>query len=368
MKITNLKLKNFRNYDMLNLQFSNYKNIIIGDNGVGKTNIVEAIYYLALTKSFRCSDDILLINENADRAIIEANIKTNINNTYRLVLSKAGKKITIDNNPVSRISDYISKLNIILFSIDDLKLIKDNPSVHRKLINMELSQFNNEYLKLLSLHNKLLKQRNTYLKEKFQQNQLSLEYLEVLDEKLIDYGLKIYNIRKGYIDTINLYLPEIFIKSTKKPNLKINYISQYDNKTKEDLIKMYKKNRTRDITYGKTHVGINLDDYIFEISGKEARNYLSEGEQKSAIISFKLAEIKYCIEIFNKVPILILDDLFSELDNKKINSLISNLKKSFQIFITTTDLTKVNKRLLKNCRVIKITKNKMEVKDYEWRY
>ncbi len=365
MKITNLKLKNFRNHTNLDITFSDYKNIIIGNNGIGKTNIVEAIYYLALTKSFRTSNDQILIKDEEDFAVIEANIVDKISNNFKIVLSKDGKNIKIDNNSIKSISDYISKLNVILFTTEDMKLIKDNPSIHRKLINMELSQFNNEYLKLLSIYNKVLKQRNTYLKSMYLNGNIPTDYLDVLTDKLIDLGLKIYNIRKDYVNQINLYISSIFKKVVKKDNLQIKYISNYENKNKEDLIKSYRKMQQKDINYGKTHLGIHVDDYLFEIHGKLAKDFLSEGELKNAIISFKLSEIKYCINTKKRTPILILDDLFSELDDKKINTLIGNFKKSFQIIITTTDIDKVNKKLLNNCRVIKITNRKVEVKDYE---
>ena len=164
MKITNLKLTNFRNYEKLNLHFSNYKNIIIGNNGLGKTNIVEAIYYLSITKSFRTNNQEVLIRENSDFAVIEASVLNKIKNKYRVVITKDGKKIKIDNQEITKLSDYISKVNVVLFNREDMKLIKDNPSVHRKLINMDLSGFNNNYLRLLSLYNKILKQRNSYLK------------------------------------------------------------------------------------------------------------------------------------------------------------------------------------------------------------
>ena len=213
MKIANLKLKNFRNYQNLELDFSSYKNIIIGNNGIGKTNIVEAIYYLSLTKSFRTNNDEVLIKDNEDFAVIEANIIDNISNNYKIVINKVGKNIRIDNNPITSIGDYISKINVILFNQEDLKLIKDNPSTHRKLINMELSEFNNEYLKLLSLYNKVLKQRNTYLKSMYFNGNIPHDYLEILTSKLIEIGLKIYNIRKDYIDEINDYLSKIFFLS-----------------------------------------------------------------------------------------------------------------------------------------------------------
>ena len=365
MKITNLKLKNFRNHTNLDLEFSDYKNIIIGNNGIGKTNVVEAIYYLALTKSFRTSNDEVLIKEDEEFAVIEATILDKISNNYKIVINKQGKHIKIDNNSIRIISDYISKLNVILFTQEDMKLIKDNPSTHRKLINMELSQFNNEYLKLLSMYNKVLKQRNTYLKSMYLNGNIPTDYLDVLTDKLIDLGLKIYNIRKNYIDEINSYIKDIFMKVVKKDNLQIKYISNYENKSKEELLKSYKKYQQKDINYGKTHLGIHIDDFLFEINKKAAKEFLSEGELKNAVIAFKLSEIKYCMNNLNKTPILILDDLFSELDNKKINSLIGNFKKSFQIIITTTDIDKVNEKLLKNSRVFKITNKKVEVKNYE---
>ena len=365
MKITNLKLKNFRNHQNLDLHFSNYKNLIIGNNGMGKTNIVEAIYYLALTKSFRTNNDEVLIKDNEDFAVIEATIIDKIANNFKIVLSKDGKRIKVDNNSIKSISDYISKLNVILFTTEDMKLIKDNPSIHRKLINMELSQFNNNYLKLLSFYNKVLKQRNTYLKSMYLNGNIPTDYLDVLTEKLVDLGLKIFEIRYMYISEINNYISEIFKKVVKKDNLQIKYISNFANKSKDELLKNYKHTEQKDINYGKTHLGIHLDDYLFEINNKSAKDYLSEGELKNAVIAFKLAEIKYCLNIRNRTPILILDDLFSELDDKKINTLISNFKKRFQIIITTTDIDKVNKKLLNNCRIIKITNKRIEVKDYE---
>lgn len=366
MKINNLTLKNFRNYELLNLSFSPSKNIIIGNNGLGKTNIIEAIYYLALTKSFRTNNDNFLIKDNSDFAVIEANVKDNIQNNYKIIISKEGKKIKLDNNVITKISDYISKLKVILFNREDLKLIKDNPSVHRKLINMELSQFDNEYLKLLSYYNKILKQRNSYLKSMQINGTLSKDYLDIITNKLLDIGLKINEIRQNYINNINQNINLIFNKTTKKGNLKINYISSYNNQSNEKLILDYNKGFKRDLNYGMTHIGIHLDDFIFELDDKPIKDYLSEGEQKSAIIAFKLSEIKYCIEKFNKVPILILDDLFSELDCKKINSLLNNLKKSFQIFITTTDIKNINEKLLSNSYVFKIKNNqKLEVKKYE---
>ena len=365
MKITNLKLTNFRNYSFINLDFSKNKNIIIGNNGVGKTNIVEAIYYLCLTKSFRITNDENLIKKGEEYAVINATIKDKITNNYKIVINPEGKKIFIDSNQIKKIGEYISKINVILFTQEDLKLIKDNPSIHRKLINMDLSQFNNEYLKLLSTYNKILKQRNIYLKTMLINGMASKEYLDIITDKLVEYGIKIYNIRENYINYINNNLSPIFFKIVGKQTLKIVYQSQFKNKTKPVILKEYQKNYKRDLNYGKTTIGIHLDDYIFKIDQTLAKDFLSEGELKNAIISFKLSEILYCIEIFNKVPILILDDLFSELDNNKINKIISYLKKNIQIFITTTNIEKMNPKLLNKSKIVKITPKRIEEKEYE---
>lgn len=365
MKITKLRLVNFRNYSNLDIEFSKTKNIIIGNNGEGKTNIIEAIYYLSLTKSFRTNNDDALIYDGAKAAVIEGKIKDSITNTYKISISNDKKIIKIDNNQVNKIGEYISKINTVLFNQEDLKLIKDNPGIHRKLINMELSMFDNNYMKLLSIYNKILKQRNTYLKEMLINSMIPKDYLDILTDKLIEYGFKIYELRFNFIDQINIYLKEIFANITGKENLSIKYISHYSNKSIEKIKAEYKKGFQRDLNYGKTNIGIHLDDYLFIYKDKLAKEYLSEGEQKNAIISLKLAEIEYCLKKLNKVPILMLDDLFSELDKVKINNILDYLNEDIQIFITTTDIHKVSKKLLKNCNVYKLHNGKIKVQKYE---
>ena len=209
MKITKLKLTNFRNYPKLELDFSKSKNIIIGNNGSGKTNIIESIFYLSLTKSFRTNTDTALIKDDCDYAVIEAKIKDRITNTYKIVINKENKRITIDGTQISKIGDYISKINTILFSTEDMKLVKDNPGIHRKLINMELSSFDNEYLKLLSLYNRVLKQRNTYLKSMMTNSMIPKSYLDILTNKLIDLNIQISQKRAKFIEQINTYFETI---------------------------------------------------------------------------------------------------------------------------------------------------------------
>ena len=194
MEITSLKLLNFRNFDTLELNFSPNKNIIIGNNGEGKTNIVESIFVLGLTKSFRSNDDNILIKENNNLFKIEGNIKSSFINNYKIVYQDGVKVVKINNNKINKLSDYISNINIILFSLNDLKLIKDTPNTRRKLINLEISQLNNNYIKYLNYYNKILKQRNSYLKTLYK-GIVNYDYLFIIDKQLVDYGIKIYDIR-----------------------------------------------------------------------------------------------------------------------------------------------------------------------------
>ena len=165
MKIVNLKLINFRNYENLEVNFDPSLNIIYGKNGEGKTNLVEAIYTLALTRSFRNINDYKLIRDTETIAKVEGNISNKMTDNYKVIISKDGKKVKVNNNKIQKISDYISKIPLVLFHPDDLRFIKDTPSIRRKSLNISISEINPEYLRILNYYNKVLKQRNAYLKE-----------------------------------------------------------------------------------------------------------------------------------------------------------------------------------------------------------
>lgn len=361
MKIKNLKLLNFRNYQKKEFQFDDNINIIIGNNGLGKTNIVEAIYYLAITKSFKTNNDRALINEeNAFFSIIGEIDNENILNEYKIFYDGTKKKLEINKTNILKISDYISNINIVLFNLDDLKLIKDSPSIRRRLINIDLSQINNNYLILLSKYNRILKQRNMYLKSMMTNGMLSKEYLNIITEKLIEYGIEINKIRKNYFEGINEYLADTFFKINNKMGLKLKYVSQYSEKTKKELINDYDKAFFKDLNYGKTNIGIHLDDFIFYFKDIIIRDFFSEGEQKNAIISLKFSLIEYCINKLKIHPILILDDLFSELDKEKIKNIFKILRYDLQVFITTTDIKIISREIINEYKIIDLNKRKTE--------
>ena len=317
MEITSLKLVNFRNFDNLELNFSNNKNIIIGDNGVGKTNIVEAIFVLALTKSFRTNDDMLMVKNDKNYFKIEGDVKSNFINNYKITYQEGVKTVKINNNKINKFSDYISNINVILFSINDLKLIKDTPSTRRKLINLEISELDNNYIKYLNYYNKILKQRTSYLK--------------TLYGKTINY----------------------------------NYLNIIDSQLKEYLLNLYAENINKDINLGSTQIGIHKDDFIFNIDGNDIKNFASEGQQKNCVIAFKLAELEIFKEKTGEYPILILDDLFSELDIKKINKILNYISEDIETFITTTDLKKIKKCYLKSSKIFEFKNDEIKEKYYE---
>lgn len=354
MKIVSLKVNNFRNYNNLNLTFSPRLNIIYGKNGSGKTNLVEAIYTLALTKSFRTGDDKLLIRKNEVSCKIEGKIKTNYQNLYQVIINNEGKKVKINNKQESRISDYISNINIILFQPDDQMLLKLSPAVRRKMLNIEISQLKKEYIINLNYYNKLLKQRNFHLRYLMLNSNTDFEYLNILTKKLVYYGYKVYEERQKFVEMINNNISNIYSSIFSDHDLFVKYKSDYSTKNIEDVYKLYEKNYNREINMGKTLLGIQHDDIDFIIDGNDMKEWSSVGEQKNAILSFKLAEMVIFKEIKGYNPILILDDIFSELDKTKVKNIINLLDRDIQTFITTTEVERISKKLSSNAKLIKI--------------
>ncbi len=368
MKLQVLKLHHFRNYDQLSIMFNPHLNIIYGKNGVGKTNLIESIYVLAITRTFRNVNEKVLISINSSLAKVEGKIlnEKRQEDTYSIYLTKEGKKVKINNNKVIKISDYITKIPIVLFNPDDLKMIKDTPNTRRKQLNIAISQYNVNYLKDLTIYKKIMKQRNSYLKKLVVNSNQSFDYLDILTDKLINYGLKIFEERKKFVDFINENLENLYENITNLSGLKIVYKSDYDNCDVTKLKKNYQKMLQKDLTFGKTNIGIHTDDLEFLIDDNNLKDYGSEGQQKNAVVAFKLCELLFLKTKLNFAPILILDDIFSELDKEKIQNIFKLLTSDMQIFITTTELDFLNDINLKNYKTIEISSGKVEKeRDYE---
>jgi len=359
MKIHHLKLLNFRNYEKAEFDFSPNYNIIYGKNGSGKTNLVESIYVLAITKSFRGSIDKILIMNNKDVSKVEGIVSTeNDKNNYKIIIKNGEKKVKINDTKIDKISNYISKINVVLFNPDDLRFIKDSPSIRRKAINLEISELNNSYLKNLSMYNKILKQRNSYLKLMNINGNTRKEYLDILTNKIIELGEKIYNERSKYINLLNEKIGDLYYQICGINNLKLEYQSDFNNFNKNKIIKKYHDTLKKDIMFGKTTIGIHHDDIKFIFKDISLKDYGSEGQQKNAIIAYKIAELEIFKDIKNEYPILILDDLFSELDSEKINNILNLINQDMQIFITTTEIDMINKNILDKSNLLEITENK----------
>lgn len=361
MKIDEINLVNFRNYERLNLKFSPSLNVIYGLNGSGKTNLVEAIYLLSLTKSFRISNDKVLIKKGAIKAKVRGDITKNDDlSNYGVEISQEGKVVFVDNQKQDKISDYVSKVNVILFNPSDTRLIDEAPAERRKLLNIEISQLYKEYLIVLANYNKILKQRNFYLRGMYVNGNYASAYLDILTKKLIEYGRIIAKYRGDFVDNLNKYIGDIYGSIFENGVLKLRYVSTFKGKDADTLFSRYEKNYQKEMSIGKTLEGVHHDDLIFILDNNNLKEWGSEGQRKNAIIAFKMAELNVIKDIKGYYPMLILDDLFSELDNLKINNIFGLLNKDVQTFITTTDISAVNENILENAKKFKVLNGVIE--------
>lgn len=366
MYIQTLKLQNFRNYDSLELNFNKGINIIYGKNAQGKTNLLESIYVLGITKSHRSSIDNYLIQNDKDFLRVTGIIKKGrFPEKLEIYLSEQ-KKLKIDNNPILKVSDYISKMNIIIFYPEDLEIIKGSPSIRRRFLNLELSQLFNNYYTLLNDYNKLLKMRNDYLKQVSIKNKYDENYLQVLNSYFVEKAIILFKMRKKFINLLNNKAEMIFKSITGLSGYRIVYNSNIDltDDSKESIKKILTekldKNFKRELKFKATLVGPHRDDFEFYLGDLNLKLYGSQGQQRIAVLAMKLAEIAIFKEYTGTTPILLLDDIFSELDSKKKNNLLKYIKNNIQTIITTTDLSLINKKIIDKAKLIEIENGKIK--------
>ena len=360
MKLQKIYLKNYRNYDDILLELNNNLNIIIGDNAQGKTNLLESIYVLAVTKSFLSINDKNLINFNSRYSMIKGIV--DYNGSYdelELLINENGKVVKINKKEIKKLSDYISKMNVILFSSDSIRIFKDSPNSRRKYFNIEISQINKKYLKLLSDYNTILRQRNEFLKVININKEKDMMYLSILNEKYALLSLEIYNYRKKFIDDINMYLGNSFKYIAGYDNLVIKYASNFSNFDNKTFLEKLNDNLNRDIQYKMTLIGPNRDDFYFLLGDKNLSLYGSQGQIRSAVLALKLSEVKLFNNITGDTPILLLDDMFSELDINKRNNILKYLDRNIQTIITTTDIKNINEKIKEKANVYEIKEGKI---------
>lgn len=341
MKFTSLELSDYRNYGKIHIDFSDNVNIFYGDNAQGKTNILEAIYLGSTTKSYRGSKDREIIRFEREESHIKLIIDRN-GSPYRIDMhlkKNKNKGIAVNGIPIRRASELFGIVNVIFFSPEDLQMIKNGPSERRRFIDSELCQLDKIYLYNLANYNKTLSQRNQLLKD-FTNISDAESMLSVYDEQLVSYGTAVIRIRKEFIEQLNELIHLIHYElSGGKENIKVLYEKSISpEKYLEELFFC----RERDIRTGSTNAGPHRDDICFEVSVEgqkeiDLRKYGSQGQQRTAALSLKMSEIELVKKRTGEFPVLLLDDVLSELDSSRQTHLLNSLK-NIQTFITCTGL------------------------------
>jgi DNA replication and repair protein RecF len=362
LKIKSLKLKNFRNYDYLDIKFNDDVNLFYGDNAQGKTNILEAIYLSGTTKSHRLAKDKDIINFNSNESHIESIISKN-NLTYQIDMhlkKNSPKGIAINKVPIKKASELFGIAHMIFFSPEDLNIIKNGPSERRRFLDFELSSLDKIYLNDLSNYNKAIGQRNFLLKNEFDLNKLN-EGLDIWDDIIIKYGNKIIDRRNKFISDLNNIIYNIHLNITSdKEKISLSYEKSFKEKTYEEALKL---NRSKDIRYKNTSVGPHKDDIEILINNMDVRRYGSQGQQRTVALSLKLSEIEIVKDKINDIPILLLDDVLSELDENRRRDLFKYIN-GIQTFITCTGIDEYIKNEINIDRSFYVEAGKVYLKNF----
>lgn len=393
MYIKTLKLKNYRNYEEVEVSFDPNINIIYGNNAVGKTNLLESIYMCSTSKSHKNTkeNDIINFNKNESHIKLIFNVGTNANTVgakqstglFRtcgahvgasstspqiidIQLNKDSKKGIAKNGiKVEKLSEFLGFFNVIMFAPEDLNIIKDGPMVRRKFLDVEISQTDKVYVQHLQNYHKTLNQRNSLLKDIYKttgnNRQDLIDMLDTYDEQLVNYGLEVIKKRKENIKQLAEKILNIHLLiSNNKEKLIVSYENDILNEAspKDIYLKKLKETRDLDIKNQYTLVGPHRDDICFVIDGNDIRKFGSQGQKKTAAISLKLSELEMLREKINDTPVLLLDDVFSELDESRQKLLVSSLK-GIQTIITCTGIKKNIFDLLKPEKIFNVVNNKI---------
>jgi len=329
-------------------------NYLFGLNGVGKTNLIEAIYYISNLESFRTSEDKNLLKENKGEFFIEGVVN---NLDYSLLVSKDSKLLSIDGIVYKKYREYLSKVNVVEFIPEEVYLLKDFPKDRRKFLDKEISKMNKEYLTNLLIYNKLLKQRNELLKS---EDGYKDDLLCDIDDKMSELQVDIINSRKLFIEEIEKYINEFKTSLNEVYEFKISYHCSFDKISKEEILKKYKDNLDKDKEKKITGLGIHKDDFKIYINDNEASNFGSQGEQRFIVLLVKLGLVNLIKNNTKEFPILVLDDVFSELDENRKKEVYDIIKEFDQVFITgcdikdLKDIKKISRYEIKESKINKI--------------
>ena len=344
MWINKIKINNFRNYKKEEFNLEKNINIFYGENAQGKTNIIEAIFLSSMGKSFRAKKDNEMINLDSNNSIIE--IEYNKKDREDKIKIELGNKKNIYLNGIKlkKLSELLGNINIVIFTPDDINILKGSPKERRRFLDIMISQLKPNYMYNLNLYLKTLEQRNNYLRQ-IKEEGKDESLLEIWDEKLVEYGINIYKYRKEFMEKIKSKIKNIHNKITdNKENIEIEYLTECD--STEKYLKILKERRKLDIIKGYTTKGIHRDDFIIHINNKQLDIYGSQGQHRTAILSLKLAELNIIKDEIGENPILLLDDFMSELDRNRKRHFLENIKNTQVIITCTEEIKLANENIL----------------------
>lgn len=335
MYLQKISLTNFKSYDYDSFEFSPRVNCIVGENGSGKTNLLDAIYFLALTKSSISNQDALSINHEAEFMMVEGDFQNEKATLITIALQKGQKKAVLhDKKAYERLSEHIGKFPVVLLSPNDTDIIRDGSEERRKFFDGVMAQLDSEYLESLLQYNRLLLQRNSLLKQFAERNYIDDLLLDIYTDPLVEIALKIYQARQQFtLNFLPIFKKHYEVLSDARESVEMLYESEISN---ENFTSIFRRNRARDLAAQRTTMGSHKDDFIFEINGFTLRKFGSQGQQKSFVIALKLAQFEMLTKAKGFPPILLLDDIFDKLDDRRIQQLITMMIDGTfeQVFIT----------------------------------
>lgn len=363
MLVRSLSLSHYRNYESLEIDTNHKVNLFVGRNAQGKTNLLEAIFVLALTKSHRTSKDKELIGWEAEQAKLHAAVERKYGDCQLdLSISRQGKKAKLNGLEQRKLSGFIGSLNVVMFAPEDLEIVKGGPSVRRRFLDMEIGQVHPSYLFHLQQFQKVLVQRNNLLKQMWDdKTNNSKVMLEIFNDQLAEHGVKIVKKRKQYLKKLQVWAEQIHAGITNgQEQLLIGYNPSFTADTDDETVLLEQfmikltQMHNQEVRRGMTLVGPHRDDLTFSINGKEVQTYGSQGQQRTTALSLKLAEIELMHEEIGEYPVLLLDDVLSELDTYRQTQLIETFQDKVQTFITTTGVEGIHASKLRDANIFHV--------------
>lgn len=369
MYIEEIELHNYRNYRELSLSFENNVNVILGENAQGKTNVIESIYVLGMAKSHRTSSDRDLIRWDEEYAKIKGRIqKSRGSIPLELLISKKGKKARFNHIEQRKLSHYIGNMNVVMFAPEDLHLVKGSPQIRRRFIDMEIGQVSPVYLHNMSQFQKVLQQRNHYLKQLQMKRQTDHTFLDVLTEQYIKVAVEVIKKRFEFIHLLEKWAKPIHsgisrgletLEIQYKPSLEVSETTDWSK-----MVDIFEEKLTnlkqREIDRGVSLIGPHRDEIVFFVNGRDVQTFGSQGQQRTTALSVKLAEIELIYSEIGEYPILLLDDVLSELDDYRQSHLLNTIKGKVQTFVTTTNIDGIDHQTLKEASTFLVHQGEIE--------